>query len=376
MLNRADRLRRFAAIAVLLTCPLAVWAFQEEGKPAKTGPAGAKEAEVQIHREALPLTSPTVYKVHLALAPIRTLELTAPVDGYVRTVNCKLGGKISKESEAIRLEDARAVLLVKGAKARLTGAMIEKGMVQGKGDALKLAEARVEEAQAALELAQLDMTRLIIRAPYAGEVHELHVVEGQFVRAGEPVATIADVSALHVEVPVDRSVKVGSEIDLKIDDAAVKGKVEVTLPLSKPFEPLRDLSDTLQTATVVLDNPSGKYIVGQSVYCELIPLSPVTSVPTVAVKNQKDGNRKIQVLRRQVVRDIPVRIHSKVGVERVFVSGPLQEGDELITSSSMELADGTPVRALLAAASDATAAGQPAGQTKPKKPAAAAAEGF
>ena len=362
---------------MLLTCPLALWAFQDDGKPAKTGAAGAKEAEVQIHREALPLTSPAAYKVHLALAPVRMLDLTAPVDGYIRTVNCKLGGKITKESEAIRLDDARAQLLVKGAKARLAGAMVEKGMAQGKGgDGLKLAEARVDEAQAALELAQLDLSRLVIRAPYAGEVHKLHVVEGQFVRAGDPVVRIADVSVLNVEVPVDRSVKVGSSIELKIDDADVTGKVDVVLPLSKPFQPLRDLSDTLQTATVVLDNATGKFVVGQSVYCELIPLAPVTSVPTGAVKNQKDGNRKIQVLRRQVVRDIPVRIHSKVGVERVFVSGPLQEGDELITSASMELADGTPVRALLAAASDAPAAGQPAGQAKPKKPAASESGGF
>ena len=46
-----------------------------------------------------------------------------------------------------------------------------------------------------------------------------------------------------------------------------------------------------------------------------------------------------------------VKILAKVGTESVFVSGRFNEGDEVIVSSSRELADGTPLRALAAGSS-------------------------
>jgi RND family efflux transporter MFP subunit len=231
-----------------------------------------------------------------------------------------------------------------------------------------MASARIEAAESEVELAQLDVERLIIRAPFAGEIHAVHVVEGQFVRAGQPLLTLCDVSQLQVDVPVEGDVKEGGDLDLKIGETATKGKISVLLPATKEFESLRNLTDTLQRAVVVFDNPAGKFKAGQTVFCDLIPLEPVVNVPTTAVKNRQDGTRKVQVLRKNIVRDIPIRIHTKVGTERVYVSGAFSEGDELVSKTSLDLADGTPVRELLAPeGTEPTAArpGTPATTTKP-----------
>jgi hypothetical protein len=99
---------------------------------------------------------------------------------------------------------------------------------------------------------------------------------------------------------------------------------------------------------VSVDNSAGKLHAGQTVYSDLIPLTPVALVPAACVSNVPDGNRKVKVLRDNVIRDVIVRILAKVGTESVFVSARFNEGDEVILSSSRELADGTPLRALAA----------------------------
>jgi hypothetical protein len=80
-----------------------------------------------------------------------------------------------------------------------------------------------------------------------------------------------------------------------------------------------------------------------------------------------DGNRKVKVLRDNVIRDVIVRILAKVGTESVFVSARFNEGDEVILSSSRELADGTPLRAVAARPSAADGGSSKATGTGPGK---------
>jgi hypothetical protein len=96
----------------------------------------------------------------------------------------------------------------------------------------------------------------------------------------------------------------------------------------------------------------------------------------VSVSNQADGNRRVQVLRDHIVRNLPVSILGKVGTERVFVAGRFREGDEVIVAASRELADGTPVRPLVSEVAVKKSVEPESGKgalpaAKPKKPAVA-----
>lgn len=342
--------RLWAALALLVAgLSLALGragAFQGEEE------AGKGELEVVIKREALKLTDPRTYKASLHLEAVRTIDLTAPADGWLRTVSAKAGHKIKEQGEALRLDDSRALLVLKRARANVQAAQVEKKLADGKGDAdlVALAEAHLEAAQADLELAQLEADRLVVRGPFNGEVLRVYAVEGQFVRAGEKLATVADASRLQVEVPVERSEAApGGTIGIKVEETPVKARIDVVLPLADAFDALRELTISPASAVVSIENSGGKFAPGQTVYSDLIPLAPVALVPSNAVSNASGGDRKVQVLRERVVRDVPVRILSKIGNDSVFVSGRFNEGDEVIVSSSRELADGTPLRALAAA---------------------------
>jgi len=339
------------------------------------------EQEVVIKREALKLTDPRTYRVLMHLDGVRHLDLTAPVDGVVRNVTAKAGQKVKAQSEAVRLDDTRANLILKRARANLQAAQIQKKLAkEGDDNSTALADARLEAAQSESDIAQFDAEQLVIRAPFNGEIQRVYVVEGQFVRAGDKLATLLDPSKLQVEVPVERGTSaVGSNVEIKVEGTAVKGRVESVTALAPRFDPLRELTVSPASAVLSVDNSAGKFSAGQTVYSDLIPLAPVAVVPTECVSNVADGNRKVQVLRDNVVRDMPVKILAKVGTESVFISGRFNEGDEVVVKSSRELVDGTPLRAL-AARSTAGGGGKPSatqpGGAKPAPGGTKPATGF
>lgn len=360
----------FAALAAVVRPTVSV-AFQG-GKDAAAKEGSPSDQEVILKRQAVHLTDPKVYRASLSLQAAKSLTLTATADGHVRTISVKPQQKLAAQGEVVRFDDQRAGLVLKRAKAQLVAAQVEKKLAQSKADAQQeaLADAHLEAAQADLELAQMEADQRVIRAPFAGEIDRVYVVEGQFVRAGERLATLIDPSRLVVEVPVERSTAaVGSTIELKVEEAAASAKVESILSLGEQFDPLRELTISPASALVSIDNARGQFSPGQTVYSDLIPQAPVTLVPSLAISNASDGNRKVQVLRENVIRDLTVRILGKVGTDSVYVSGRFFDGDELVVSSTRSLGDGTPLRALLPGASTAAATGG-AGKGASPKPAA------
>ena len=207
--------------------------------------------------------------------------------------------------------------------------------------AAALAQAKIDLARVDVEIAQSVLDDTGIRMPFAGEIQRVLVTEGQFVRAGDPVAVVGDTSKMKVEIPVDRaSAELGKMFSLKIEANEVEGKIDQVLPLPARFDGLRDLFDSIAAVVVVVDNADNKFKVGQTVYVPLIPRQPVAEVPNSSIGNLSDGHRKVQVVRQFMVRDISVNILGQVGSSRVFVSGPFAEGDEVIYDASHQLGDG------------------------------------
>ncbi|MSR56554.1 MAG: HlyD family efflux transporter periplasmic adaptor subunit [Planctomycetaceae bacterium] len=341
---------RILACAVALVQPNVSSAYQRS-KDATGKADPPSEQAVTIKRDAVRLTDPKIYRVSMHLQAARSLNLTAPADGYVRTISAKPQQKLAQQAEVMRFDEQRSALVLKRAKAHVQAAQVEKKLAQSKGDTHQaaLAEAHLDAAQADLELAQMDADQLVIRAPFGGEIERVYAVEGQFVRAGERLATLIDPSKLVVEIPVERSTATpGSFVNLKVEETAASATVESIVALSSQFDPLRELTNSPASALVSIDNARGQLSPGQTVYSDLIPQAPVTLVPSIAISNTSDGKRKVQVLRENVIRDLTVRILGKVGTDSVFVSGRFVEGDEVIVSSTRALTDGTPLRALQA----------------------------
>ena len=337
------------------------------GQPAPTTPAAgpastatAAGRAVVIERAPVIFRDPLKYQVNLHLEPVKKLILTSTVDGVVTTVMVKVGADVVPQAEVIRLDARdtqlqlkRAQAAIKAAKADLEGTMNKPA-----------AEARVLIAETDLEIAELNQSRTVIRSPLKGIMTAIHVVDGSYVRAGQPLAEVIDPSQFFVEVPIDgKTQKAGSTIELKIEDQNVPASLAVVLPLTPQFDQLRDLFLSPATGRVLLDNPGGKWRAGQTVHSAMIPRLPVAEVPTAAIVNADQGGRKVQIIREGFVRDIPVQLLGQMGADQVFVSGRFGGTDELVLKSSEPLLDGA--RVMAREAKPAT----PAGTTpKPAQP--------
>ena len=67
---------------------------------------------------------------------------------------------------------------------------------------LEEAEARLAAAEAGLKRAQMDLEKTRIAAPFHGRLHDVRASPGQFIRAGEVIATLASTDRIEVRLPV------------------------------------------------------------------------------------------------------------------------------------------------------------------------------
>ena len=349
--------------------------FGQGAKPETKGPLpiAAVGDQVIVKFEASRVIDPHKYRVSLVVEPLHTITLTAPFDGIVKQAQGKSNSKLQPQAEIVRLDTLVPKVNVVRAEALLKVATSEQKIAADKDENQKaLAQAKLDVAKAEVELAKHYLDSCSIRAPFAGELQRLLVSEGQFVKAGDPVAIVVDVSKLRVEIPVERSLaEQGKSFSLKVEAAEVEGKVDAVLPLHNRFDALRELFDSVASAVVVVENGDGRLKAGQTVYVPLIPRQPVMEVPNSSIGNLPDGQRKVQVVRHFIVRDVPVILMGSIGTNRQFVSGPFAEGDEVIYEASHQLGDAfqlKPSAAATAASGQGNSPNTGAGETgtKPK----------
>ncbi|MBI1348549.1 HlyD family efflux transporter periplasmic adaptor subunit [bacterium] len=334
----------------LLVCATAtVWSQPPGNNPSAT-PAAPKEApplpianpgdQVVAKHEALNLIDAEKYRVNLSLEPHQQVLLSAPHDAIVRQVLEKTNNKVKPQTEILRLESTAQKLGLQKAQAEYRAATLEQKLAKDE-DQKALAAARLEAAKAGVDLAQFLYDQTGIRTPINGEVRKILVVEGQYVRAGDPLALIGDSSKMKIEIPVERAgLEKGSKRLVKIEANEMEGTVEAIVPLNPGFDPLRDLFESITSAVVVFDNTDGRLFAGQTVYVPIIPRQPIVQVASSAVLNAADGGRRVQVLRQGVVRDIGITLMGPVGVDRLYVSGAFAPNDEIIFQTSHQLPDG------------------------------------
>ncbi len=277
-------------------------AFGQTSSPPASKPPAATAAgtdktvknAVVIERAPVIFRDPAKYQVNLHLSPVRQLTLASTIDGVVSSLLTKEGDEIAPQAEAVRMDSRVAQLKTQRAQAALKAAKAELESTKVKS----AAEARVEVAEADLALAELEQSFTVVRSPLKGVVTAVLVVEGEFVRAGQPLAIVTDSTSLQVDLPIDgKTQKAGDSIEIKIEDSEVTAKIETVRPLVPQFDSLRDLFASPATGHIVLENKGGKLRVGQSVYSPMIPRLPVAEVPNSAIVNAEQGGRKVQVIR-------------------------------------------------------------------------------
>lgn len=276
------------------------------------------EAQQIAPAAAPPTAGPDMKTAVAALGVIEpsseVIAVAAETPGVVREVLVKPGSEVAKGAALFRLDSRAVEASLASARASLQVAEVEARDAAARaalfvrvedaqavsGDARDRALFASQRAQANLGLAQaevrrleVDLSRLTIRAPIAGEVLRVNVRAGEYAPAGPvdtPLIAMGDTSPLHVRVEIDEEdvsrVRPGARAE-----ASVRGDAATRIPLTfVRFEPQatpkRNLSggaervDTRVVQAIYAFTPkeSDPVFVGQQMDV-FVEAAPVTAAP-------------------------------------------------------------------------------------------------
>ncbi|MCA9040276.1 MAG: hypothetical protein KDA65_08025 [Planctomycetaceae bacterium] len=305
---------------------------------------GDKTQQVTIEREPLMVLKPDAYQFRFHLSPNRVADLVASTSGTIRQINAKPGEKVNAQFTLVSLDDTGQKL-----RTAIAAANLEVVQRQKPTDAVpaEVLQAKLELARAELELEKYKLSLTQIFVPFDSRLEQVFKQGGVYVTEGTVIARVIDESQLTVQLPLERKEVVqGETIRIQVESEQVAAQVLNISGVPENWDALRDITSSVVMVTCVIDNSSGKYHAGQTVYSPIIPRHTVAEVDLDAVSNSTEGGRQIQVIREQTVRNIKVETLAQVGTNRIFVSGLFLEGDEVVTSSSVELKEGTLVQSV------------------------------
>ena len=218
------------------------------GGPRGQGPA-KKEADAIAVRTA-PAEQRTLselWSTSATLRPEQEATITARTAGVIERLAAEEGdwvragqvlAVLEDDELAIALEKARIADETSQAEYQRAKELHRKGLLADEAYELKEREAR--DSVNARELAKLNLSRTVVKAPFAGRILRRHEDVGATVSNGTPVYDLADLSPLHADVNVPEPqvarMRAGQEARVASDAGAMEtpGRIERIAPLVNP----------------------------------------------------------------------------------------------------------------------------------------------
>jgi membrane fusion protein (multidrug efflux system) len=228
------------------------------------GTGKKKERAITVRADEIlrePISS--LYSTSATLRADRHATVTARTRGVVRRLAVEEGNRVSADQPLAYLEDdeqkiaaARARTTEETARRdheRLAG-LYERGLVSV--DEFETSRRDAEDAAHALDLAELELHRTVIRAPIAGIVVTRHLDVGATVSDGTPVYDLADLDPLYADINIPerhvRRLGPGQEVLLTADSTGIEAQAII-----ERIAPAVDPATGTVKVTVAIEGDSG-----------------------------------------------------------------------------------------------------------------------
>ena len=344
---------------------------------------------------ATPTTLTLTVRAEGTVAPRTESQLIPEISGKVVEVSPSLaaGGFFDAGDVLLRVEKReyeiaviRAMAAIEQAKLRLTTEEQEAEVARQEWETLgegepspllfrepQIAEVRstLAAAEAALQLAEYDLERTVLRAPFAGRVRSKQVDLGQFVQRGTAVATLYAVDVAEVRLPIPNSELAYCNLPLAYRDGtettpgpAVKltsrfaGRDHVWRGRIVRTEGEIDPRTRMVVAIAQVQDPYARgresnrppLAVGMFVQAEIegIRVRNVVSVPRVALRTD-DSVYVVDSLDRLNFRTVDILRRER---DTVLIRAGLKEGERICTSPLEAAVNGMAVRMVEASSID------------------------
>lgn len=336
------------------------WWMQREGAqalasaPVTPAPESAP-ASSKVKVEVAPVDRVRLERAISAVGTLRSHDsvmLRPEISGRIVEINFTEGGKVKLGQTLVRLDDsvararlqqARANLTLAGSQHRRSVELSKQGFVSSQ--ARDEAASNLAVQQAAVALAEAELEKTVIQAPFDGLVGLRTVSVGDYVGPGTDLVPIEAIDPLNVDFRVPeqflRSVAVGSRLLVTFD--ALSG-VEREGSVGA-ISPQVDVGGRSLLLRAHIPNPDDLLRPGlfARVRLELAETQGLV-VPESALAPSGDA-QYVYRLEDGVVRRIMVEIGQRLGANVEIVQG-LNEGDQVVVSGLQKVRDGTEVEVL------------------------------
>jgi len=179
------------------------------------------------------------------------VQIAPDVSGLIKQVDVRDNQPVSRDQVLFVIDQERFKLALRQAEATvadrketLAQAQRESRRNKGLGNLVAReqleesqsrelrAQAALIEAQVAVDSAQLNLDRTVVRSPVDGYVNDRAPRVNEFVTAGRPVLSIVDSSSFHIDGYFEETkldgIHVGQSVDIRVigDNARLRGHVE------------------------------------------------------------------------------------------------------------------------------------------------------
>ncbi len=383
----SSRWRWILPVAVLggglaLTLLLLATPPEVERRPAEARVPLVRVVTVETGRVPLHVTT------HGTVTPRTESELVPEISGPVTWVSPALvpGGFFEQGEPLLRIDPIDFELAREQARADLARATSEAerarkelgrqrtlaernvasaARLDDAENAGRIAEAAVRQARASLAVAERNLERSEIHAPYDGRVREEHVDVGQFVSRGAPIATLYAVDYAEVRLPVADEELAYVDLPLSFRDRVPDGQSGARVRLRAAFagrdhvwegrvvrtEGEIDPRSRMVHVVARVEDPYGISVegrpplkVGLFVEAEIEGrvLENAAVLPREALR---EGNRVLVVDDEGRLHFRPVEV-ARVSRDRFVVSGGLADGERVCISQLPAVVEGMQVRPL------------------------------
>lgn len=334
------------------------WWMQRGGSAA--APTVSKQVSQPAESSKVKVEVILVNRVRLerAVSAVGTLRshdsvmLRPEISGRIAEINFAEGGKVEKGQVLVRLDDsvakarvqqARANLQLAGSQHRRSVELNKQGFVSRQ--ARDEAASNLAVQQAAVALAEAELEKTVIQAPFNGLAGLRTVSVGDYVGPGTDLVPIEAIDPLNVDFRIPEqflsTVAVGSRLQVSFDALAGferEGSVGA-------ISPQVDVGGRSLLLRANVPNPDGLLRPGlfARVQLELAETQGLV-VPESALAPSGDAQYVYRV-ENGVVKRVMVQIGQRTGANVEIVQG-LNEGDNVIVSGLQKVRDGIEVEVL------------------------------
>lgn len=368
-----NRMAPLALALILSACGSGGESQQQQGAP--QGPPQVGFVTVQSQPVTLTTELPG------RTAPYETSDVRPQVNGLVLARLFQEGDYVRQGQPLYRIDPAPYQAAVASARAALTRAQASiastRNLARRYGELVKInaisrqeyenavtgaqqAEADIAAQRAALQQAQIDLSRTTIRAPISGRIGRSVFTTGALVSAAQTdaLATIQRLDPIYVDIQQSSAdlLKLRQQImdgDLSRGSGAARVRLKLEDGSTYPIEGTLKFTDvTVDPATgtqairAVFSNPRGLLLPGMYVRAELVEGTKSNGilVPQRAVTRDPKGAATVLVIGADgKLAPRPLTTSRTVG-DQWLVTGGLNPGDKIVVEGAQMLQPGTPVK--------------------------------